>query len=147
MEKPLISLFGPAIRPQNWLRLYDNISDSSVPFEIVFVGPNEPDYTLPDNFRYIKSNVKPVQCAEAAARSTKGEFIMNTVDDLEFVTKDALGKLYNEYTAYSEDKLILSSRFMTDGIDASLVCHHYPMSDPLVVPVGGLITRKLYMER
>ena len=65
MKKPDISIIGTAARPENWLSLYRSLGSDDVSFEIVFVGPNEPDYELPSNFRFIKSNVKPMQCEQS----------------------------------------------------------------------------------
>ena len=55
MTKPTVSILASASRPENWMVLYDSIGDNDVSFELVFVGPNAPNYRLPDNFKYIKS--------------------------------------------------------------------------------------------
>lgn len=67
LKKPEISLFGSVHRPHLWMDLYRSIGDNSISFEIVFVGPNDPDFELPSNFKFIKSYVKPTQCIEIAA--------------------------------------------------------------------------------
>ena len=146
--QPIISLYGPAVRTEIWLDYYEGLACNSIPFEIVFVGPNKPDFVLPDNFHYIKSNVKPAQCLEIAARNALGEYLLNTVDDLLFTTKDALDKLYSEYLSYDDDKLILSCRYMMDGIDVSYECHRFHIQDPdsPIMPVSGLISKMLYRE-
>ena len=64
-----ISLIGSAFRTNNWLKIYDSVKKNKIGFEIVYVGPNKPDFQLPDNFRFIQSDVKPVQCIEIAARA------------------------------------------------------------------------------
>jgi hypothetical protein len=145
---PIISLYGPAIRTQNWMNIYNILQDNEISFEIVFVGPNEPDYILPDNFKYIKADVKPSQCMEIAARNSTGELLLNVVDDLEFVTTNALDKLYNTYISYNESNLIVSCRYMMDGIDISNECHRFHATDPTspIMPVSGLISKKLYSE-
>jgi len=145
--QPIISLYSSAIRTENWLQIYES-TQSSIPFEMVFVGPKEPTYTLPDNFRYIKSDVKPVQCYEIAARNTLGELILYMMDDCIFMTPDPLGKLYEQYISYNDEKLMLSCRFMTDGIDASYECHRFYISDPSspTMPIGGLMSRNTYKE-
>lgn len=61
-----ISLFGPSIRPELWMRLYRSLSSNAVPFEIIFVGNRLPDFSLPNNIHFIYSEVKPAQCAEIA---------------------------------------------------------------------------------
>ena len=63
-EKPFISLFGSSCRPQNWKGLYESIGNNKVNFEIVFAGPNDPDFELPNNFKFIKSYTKPMKCRD-----------------------------------------------------------------------------------
>jgi hypothetical protein len=147
MNRPIVSLYGAAIRPQNWLHVYE-CARSNISFEIVFVGPKEPNYPLPDNFKYIKSNVKPVQCVEIASRNTSGEFIVSVADDIEFKTPDPLDRLYNEYISYNDEKLVLSSRYMMNGVDISNECHRYPTIDPdaPLITLAGLVPRKIYMD-
>jgi hypothetical protein len=93
LRTPDISLFGSAHRPQNWRDLYRSIADTRVSCEVIFVGPNPPDFKLPDTFRFIKSLTKPTQCFEIAARNTKGDLIMNVADDTEFRTNQPFDRL------------------------------------------------------
>ena len=151
---PQISIFGSSHRPQYWMDLYNSIGDNDVTFEIIFVGPKEPDYKLPDNFRFIKSLVKPTQCLEIAARNTKADLIMNIADDFIFRTERPLDKLCETYKSYNNDKLILSCRYMHCGQDHSHTghpeygCHLFYAEDyeSPVMPIAGLISRKLYMD-
>jgi hypothetical protein len=148
MASPIISVYGSACRPQNWLSLYNTLRDSSINFEIVFVGPNEPNYPLPDNFKYIQSNVKPAQCVEIASRYTSGELIMQIADDLEFRTPKMLDSLYRAYVTYNDERLIVSCRFMVDGVDVSDLCCNYLAghSETPMISVAGLMSNKLYKE-
>jgi hypothetical protein len=84
MEKPYISLFASAARPKFWMRLYNSLLKNKIPFEICFVGPNAPDFTLPDNFHFQKSNCKPSQCYEAARLMCQGEIVGWTADDANY---------------------------------------------------------------
>jgi hypothetical protein len=147
MDQPVVSLCASTIRPQNWLYLYNNAS-SSIPFEMVFVGPNEPDFILPDNFKYIKSNVKPTQCTEIAIRHASGKFVMHIADDQEFVIDNPLGRLYDEYLSYNNENLILSPRYMMNGSDCSYECHHYPTTqqESPLIPISGFFPREIYLE-
>jgi hypothetical protein len=128
--------------------LYRSIGTNNISFEIVFVGPNEPDYTLPDNFKYIKSNVKPSQCCEAASRYASGELLLNVVDDIEFRVEAPLDKLYGGYLLYNDEKLILSCRYMMDGVDVSNECHRFYATDPTspIMPAVGLISKQIYCK-
>lgn len=148
LSKPTISLFGPSYRPENWMDLYKSIGENDIEFELVFVGPNKPDYSLPKNFRFIRTDVKPMQCFEIAARNTTADLIMNIADDVEFRTERPLDRLNNIYKSYNNEKLILSCRYMLDGEDLSDDCHHFfggDKSSP-VLPLSGLMSRKLYRE-
>ena len=67
-KKPLVTIIATAYRTDNWINLYNSFGKPSlVNLEFVFVGPNEPNYELPENFRFIQSDVKPTQCIEIAA--------------------------------------------------------------------------------
>jgi hypothetical protein len=148
MSQPIISLYGPANRPQYWMDLYRSIGDNDVSFEIIFVGPIEPNYLLPNNFKFIKSNVKPAQCCEAASRYATGKLLLNVVDDIEFRTSNPLDKLYAEYVTYNDEKLILSCRYMMDGVDVSNECHRFYATDPNspIMPAVGLVSKRAYRE-
>jgi len=143
---PKISIFASAHRPQNWMNLYRSIGDNQVDFELVFVGPNPPDYKLPRNFRFIRSLVKPAQCVEIAARNTTADFMINIADDCEFNSPQPLDRLYDLYKSCNCDKLIVSSRMMTNGEDQSHFAHRFFIEDENspVMPFGGLISKKFY---
>lgn len=146
--KPDISLFGPSYRPENWMHLYRSIGNNNVKFEIVFVGPNEPDFELPNNIRFIKSYVKPLQCFEIAARNTTADLIMPTADDVEFKTERPLDRLYGIYKSHNNEKLIVSCRYILDGKDLSDECRYFLPSDKNspVLPISGLMSSKFYKE-
>jgi len=153
---PKISIFAPAIRPQNWMDLYKSIGENDVEFELVFVGPNPPDYKLPNNFRFIRSSVKPAQATEIAFRNTTGDLVMNFGDDCFFNQSRPLDRLYETYKNYNNDKIILSCRYMLNGEDQSEFSHYVDRierdgvqledkSSP-VMPVCGLLSRNLFMS-
>lgn len=143
-----ISLFGSSYRPENWMPLYQSIGDNDVAFEIVFVGPNEPDFKLPDNFKFIKSYVKPSQCFEIAARHTSGELIMNIPDDVEFKGARPLDRLYNTYKSYNNEKLIVSCRYVLSGEEPDEECHYFFAGDKTspMLALASLMSRDLYMK-
>ena len=145
VTRPRISLFGSAHRPQNWLDLYRSIGQNAVEFEIVFVGPREPNFELPDNFRFIQSHVKPTQCLESAARNAQADLIMNVADDCVFRTPRALDRLYAAYRSHGNDSLILSCRYMLNGEDRSSQ-HHFFVHDESspIMPLCGLMSKSLY---
>lgn len=145
---PKISIIAPAFRPQLWMDLYKSIGDNQVDFELVFVGPNTPDYKLPKNFRFIRSLVKPPQCFEIAVRNAVSGLIMTMADDCEFITPHPLDKVYNLYRSCNSDKVIVSSRMMTNGVDQSHFAHRFFIDDessPLM-PLAGLMSKKLHND-
>ena len=153
---PKISIFAPAHRPQNWMDLYKSIGENDVEFELVFVGPNQPDYRLPNNFRFIRSLVKPTQCLEIALRNTTADLIMNMADDTMFKRSRPLDRLYETYKNYNNDKIILSCKYMLNGEDLSESAHYLTRierdgvqlddkSSP-VMPLSGLMSRNLLMS-
>jgi len=125
--------------------LYKSIGENDVEFELVFVGPNQPDYRLPNNFRFIRSLVKPTQCLEIALRNTTADLVMSIADDCLFKRSRPLDRLYETYKNYNNDKIILSCRYMLNGEDLSESAHFDGMNSP-VVSLSGLMSRNLLMS-
>jgi len=145
---PKIGIVAPAHRPQNWMSLYKSIGNNDIDFELVFVGPNAPDYKLPNNFHFIKSLVKPTQCLEIACRNTTADYIMNIADDCEYVTPRPLDKIYNLYKTYNLDKVIVSTGFMTNGENQSHFAHHFFANDNStpVMFTCGFMSKRFYRD-
>jgi len=81
---PNVSAYLSSIRPYRWMRIHEMLAKTGLSFEIVIVGPNEPDFSLPKEIRFYKSNVKPSQCFHAAASMCTGETLLQVVDDIEY---------------------------------------------------------------
>lgn len=145
---PDISIYGSAYRTDLWMKFYNSIGENKVSFEVIFAGPNEPDFTLPDNFKFIKTDVKPAQCYEIAARQTRAELIMPIADDTAFRDTCPLDTLYETYYSYNDSKLILSCRYMLNGNDVSRTWHkfYYKNMASLTMPLSGLMSRQLYVD-
>ena len=61
MSDIFFSLIASAIRSDRYEGIYNNLSlNNKVPFEIVFAGDKPPKKTMPDNFKYIYTKVKPI---------------------------------------------------------------------------------------
>jgi len=147
----MISLFASAARPKFWMRMYDSLSQNKVPFEICFVGPVRPEFTLPSNFHYEHSDCKPCQCYEAAARMCSGTLIGWTADDADYNEPsldcpNALDIIWNAYRE-SDKKTILAQRTIEDGADISDRHHffHGMPTTPMMAPLG-FINREWYMS-
>jgi hypothetical protein len=111
------SLVSPAIRTENWMRVYNSILSNNCKFELIFAGPRKPEFKLPDNFRYINTNVKPAQCWELLYKNSKGNYIMNISDDLIFRTKNPLNKLTQELERYKNQKILIGLRYKFRNIE------------------------------
>lgn len=118
-----ISLFMSAARPKFWKRMYKSLMGNKCSWEIVAIGPNEPDFELPINFRYYKCNFKPTQCYAAAAYFSTGELIGWTADDAVYDNK-SLDCIWNKYTNYietfkCESKKIFIQKTIENGKDVT----------------------------
>jgi GT2 family glycosyltransferase len=81
----MISVFATSIRPWYWEKFYAFIQDAtSHPFEIVFTSPKPPIEGMPENFRIIHTDVKPIQAMEAAFRHCRYPYVVQAVDDIKF---------------------------------------------------------------
>lgn len=145
-KSPKISIYASAAKPNHWMDLYNSIGENDIDFEIVFVGPNKPNFPLPDNFRFIQSFVKPSQSWEIACRNTTGDYVMAIADDCEFRTPRPLDRLFSCYKSHDSELLIVSSKLMTNGQDHSAWAQRYYShdQDSPVMPLCGLMSRKLH---
>lgn len=84
MEKPLLSIILPSIRPYNLERLYDSILEATVnSFELIVVGP----FSLPrelekyPNIKIFRDWGSPTRASQIGACLAEGKFISWTADD------------------------------------------------------------------
>ncbi|MCK9428796.1 MAG: glycosyltransferase family 2 protein [Candidatus Omnitrophica bacterium] len=150
--KPVLSLFGPSIRPHLWMHLYESVSQATtLPFEIIFCGPIAPTFDLPHNLIYIKTaNIKLIQCWQIGAMHTKGDVISLVADDLIF-SPGALDEAYSIYTQKNDYKAIIALRMFLRGADQTHTCKIPRYVDTnkrtMLIPGGlSLISRKFFME-
>ncbi|MFH1309190.1 MAG: hypothetical protein ABIH85_00760 [Candidatus Omnitrophota bacterium] len=145
---PKIGIVASAHRPKYWMSLYESLGKNNIEFELIFVGPNPPHYKLPKNFHFIRSFVKPAQCVEIAVRNTTADFIMDIADDCGFKTSRPLDKLYDFYKSCNSDKVIVSSRMMTNGEDQSHFAHRFHVNEnsSFLIPVCGFMSKKFYFS-
>lgn len=139
---PKISLVASAARPAFWQRFYHSLLGNEVPFEVIFVGPNAPDFELPHNFYFVPTNVKPAQCYEIGLRAAKGLLVGWTADDADYNhpnlnCPNALDRIWNHYMQV-DATTILAMRTIEDGNDVS-ESHHLFFDDratPRMAPLG-----------
>jgi len=107
MNNPVISIYMPAVRPHLWMGIYESLEKSNIPFEIIAVGHVPPEYKLPNNFHFIKTRVKPVQCAEIGFRACKGEYCIYSHDDV-FFGVYTLDLLLEKWQAINNELVVVS---------------------------------------
>lgn len=143
-----ISIIGSAARPENWEASYESIGDNEIPFEVIFVGPNEPKFDMPDNFRFIKSNTKPTQCVEIASRAAIYPLLMMFGDDIRFVTDHPLDNLYETYTKNDDDLTMVSCRYQPGGEARTQIDHRFfpGDSDSPLLPFCTLMPTEIWRD-
>lgn len=143
-KKPVISIIASAARPENWPGLYESLGSNDIEFEMVMVGPNAPKQELPANINYIKSNVKPAQCVEIAARYAKGDILLLVADDCVFATESVLDRMYETYLASKNPKVMISCRY-TNGNDES---HRFFPDDPnsTLLPMYVMLSKQVWRD-
>jgi len=149
--KSLISVCIASNRPYLWNKSYAILKEYSddVRFEIIFVGPESPDFDLPSNVKYIKTgNIKCPQCNEIAIRNAQGNMLMLLCDDHKF-WHGGLDHLYEEKeeacNQQGHNKLVFLPPFRDRGGGVNLT---YPGSRGPNRPfsslaVGALFDREL----
>lgn len=129
------SIISAAKRTYAYEDCYSNLADQQdIPFEMIFVGPNPPKNKMPDNFKYIKTSVKPSQCLEIAARKAVGEYLLVGGDDLVY-PPNFFERLNNYTLRLDTDKVIISFRFRcrNEVADAGMI---YKLDMPLSPVIG-----------
>jgi hypothetical protein len=105
-NKNSISVIVPSIKPELWDQVIKNCTSKSVSVEIIFVGPKNCDYELPEGVKYIKTDFKVTQCLQIALVNSTGYYILQTADDQLFTgSEDPLGDLV-KYANKHQDKFL-----------------------------------------
>jgi len=155
MDDIKISLFASAIRVKDWERFLKSLKDNNIRYEVIFVGPNKPNFDLSKypEFTYIYANVKPAQCYQIAASKSKGLLCGWTCDDATYSIPQKpspqrnLDIAYNRYKELNNKKAIISMRPIEDGRDIWYQHRFFGKwnDTPMMAPMG-LINRELFME-
>lgn len=132
-----ISLYMSSNRPYYWMPLYRQLETCKTEFEIVAVGDAQPNFRLPPNFNFIYSRTKPSQCYYIAAKYSKGEYLLNTPDDVVF-SPNILDRVFEH---------------ITNG-DAMYTLHYTPGQDKarftdgreMYLPVGQICKRDIFFK-
>jgi hypothetical protein len=139
-----VSICASAARPQQWLETYNSLKQNNIEWELIYVGPNIPNFSLSSNFIYIQTNVKPAQCYEIAFRKARGELIHWTADDTIY-PPNALENMYSFWKSFNDNKVVAAFRTVEDGKDITEV-HRFRGKDqhaPRMAPFG-VVNRELF---
>lgn len=104
-----LSVILPGIRPGNWLRLYESISESTKEsFELVIISPYELPYNLRNktNIKLIKDYGSPVRCQQIGLVNCEGDWIAWAADDGYFLP-NALDIAFNNLNGKDEKTVII----------------------------------------
>jgi hypothetical protein len=148
-----VAILVPAIRPQNWARLYD--SCHGVDFEMIFVGPNDnPEVTSKPNVKFIFDMGNPARAMNIALIHSRAEYIHWEADDAHFLEGQPEQALKEAEDVYATgDKVIVTSKYLegpsTDGvadsyyrIKNSINCHGlYINPDNYILNTGFIHSR------
>lgn len=141
-----ISIFASAIRTNLWSEQLQSLEKNKVDWELVYVGPKQPDFHHP-KLRWFYSDVKPAQCCEAARRRCTGDILHWTADDAVY-PEGILDDIVRIFEINSQEKIIVAC----ETIENSKLCPYDSFTffdnnkySPLMVPFGFI--RKSYMDR
>jgi len=146
-----ISFYGSSIRPELWQKMDDELSQTNLSIEIIWAGPKGLD-KLPSHTKWIKTDVKPVQCWEIAARACQGEVICQLADDLN-ITPYNYDKAYKIYKEANNPKTIVQPRFyngrkkdITRTLLFPMMDRTVPKSDWVQAAGGGSIYNREFFN-
>ena len=147
MSKPVFSVCFSAIRNNLYKPFYDSLSkNTTVPFEVIFVGDNPPTEPMPDNFKYIYSKVKPAQCTEIAVRAATGDFILPFSDD-EVFSHNFLNRLHNYVNRLDTSKVFITFRYaFQDKLNDEQLVFDPDIKTSTVLGVAGCFRRDIWNE-
>ena len=145
MKKIDISAYMTSIRPYRWMGIHEMLSKTNLSFEIVIVGPIEPDFELPPEIRFFKSDLKPSQCQHTSAFLCEGEMLLQIVDDI-YYQDGAIEAMYN--VVKNNPNSMATCHYHQDGHNnspyqniAGQISNYLPL-----LPVCGVYPREAYRK-
>ena len=114
MNDVQVSLHCTSNRPELWMALYNSLLSNTVNWELVITGPTTTHGYLPGNFKYIQTDVKPMQGQHIAALNCAGEIICICADDT-ILSPGCLDKVYSLYKSRNNYKSLIGLEYWKDG--------------------------------
>jgi hypothetical protein len=147
--KPLISIYVPSIRPENWIKQYKSIKDTNeATFEIIYIGHVLPlKINYPPEIHYIHSAVKPAQCAEIGRQTCEGEYCIFAQDDVIF-GPSTLDILVAKFKEVNNELAVISCMPFLNGQPLETARYRFWDGDrgSPMTPIGGLY-KKTTLDR
>jgi len=123
------------------------IAKTGLSFEVVIVGPNEPDFELPKEIKFFKSHVKPSQCFNAAASMAEGETLLQIVDDIEY-SEGGIEAMFK--AVVEKDNVMATCQYFQNGYSnlyqQNIAGSVMNLSYLPLLPVCGMYRRSVYSE-
>lgn len=142
-----VSIFASAVRTPLWDSYMRSLESTTVPYEVIFSGPRNPENKY-ENFKFIKTgDIKPCQNYAIASRACTMETISWSCDDAEAIG-DIYGHAYRYWKSQNNDKLILSLQTNESGQWQDMKQHSFFGGDagsPLMAPIC-LMSRKFFND-
>lgn len=143
---PLISIFAPAIKTLFWEELHRILSTSSIDFEIVYAGFKSPTFILPQNFKFILTDVTPAQAAHIAFSQTVGEYVIFMPDDM-VPEHDFLDLMLGTILKHDQEKTVVTPYYSKKQINTKkFTFPEGPTPGYGIYPTVPMLCRKIFME-
>jgi len=145
---PEVSIIASAVRVELYEDFYSHLASVvQIPFEVILAGDMSPDISMPPNFRYIETPVKPAQCIEVAARSAKGKYLLYMEDDMRFFSEAPVETLIELYEQSGFPHTVISCSWREGDIGDVLSRFYYDDEDTGAnVPWGLFMSREDWYE-
>ncbi len=146
LNKNSISIIIPSINPNAWQKIIKNYQSKKVRVEIIFLGPENCNFPLPKNVKFIKTNFKVNQCLEIGLRCSSGYYMFQSADDILLKgSDDPLGDMV--YAANLFPNNLICLKYATNGKilmrnEINLVPNH----PKTLVPLLGILSKKIINE-
>lgn len=139
----MITFICPSIRPKYWDYIQKSIHHNKIKYEILFIGPKKNlGYKQTDNCKFIKSYVKPSQCFQIGAASSKYDLICLLSDDIKFSKKNILNQIKKNKKLIKKN-ILLSLKLKSYGVKTWVPSKEY---NYMCLPVAPIIEKKLFFK-
>ena len=144
-----VSVFGSWARPRVWSRVFDNLAQNTINYEIVVAGPVLPSFALPLNVTFIHCDPDPgpAVCAQLASKRCRGETMLVFNDDY-VLSPYALDYAYDAYVRARDYKCMIHLIPGTGPLDNRIAS----VLDQIVIPGSehrwgfALWSRQVFLE-